>query len=361
MMKQHEPSPALNWTEWLGENPASVSYVNDKIYSIIKPNWYKGFYKGENGYDFSRIDLHGVSIIGAFAEAINFGGATFDTVYFDDGDFSRANFRHCTFVNTKFNKTILTGANFEGATFINCNLNRVNLSAAYFHVKEIRDTVVYGISSWDLSVGEQSVQSNLVIEKTYDLYSDILAAGRVPQSVDNIELAQFIYYLSNHKKMRDTLNILNGKGVLLLGKFKEGGLERLYQLRDWFSSQNYLPMIFDFDRPASLDYTETIVTLSGLSKMVVADLSGSSVPHELHAILTNFAKPVIVYHDKAPYSMLKDLKRKNPYFHDISFDGSNEQLLRLLPDKIVDAEADFAAIIQDLAGVYARTYKSPAP
>jgi hypothetical protein len=46
--------------------------------------------------------------------------------------------------------------------------------------------------------------------------------------VDDIELAQFVYYLNDHKKMRDPLNILNDNGVLLLGRFKDGGLERLY-------------------------------------------------------------------------------------------------------------------------------------
>ncbi|MBW7871560.1 MAG: pentapeptide repeat-containing protein [Flavobacteriia bacterium] len=273
-------------------------------------------------------------------------------MYFDDGDFSRADFTDCVFIDTKFNKTILTSANFEGATFLNCNLNRVNLSGTNFCVKEIRDTVIYGISSWDLKVSENSVQSNLVIEKTYDLYSEIIAQGRIPQTVDNIELAQFIYYLSNHKKMRDTINILNKRGVLLLGKFKEGGLNRMYKLKEWFNQNNYLSMIFDFDRPSSLDYTETIVTLSGLSKIVVADLSGDSVPHELHVILSNFSKPVIVYHDKAPYSMLKDLKRKNRYFHEIMYDGSEENLFELLPEKIAEAEADFIEIVKDLADEY---------
>lgn len=278
--------------------------------------------------------------------------SVFENVYFDDGDFSRASFANCRFTDCKLNKTIFTDADFNGATFINCNLNRINLTNANFEVKEIRETVVYGISAWDINISENAKQSNLIIERTYNLYSEIIAEGRIPLMVDNIELAQFIYYLSNHKKMRDTINIFNKRGVLLLGKFKDGGLQRLYKLRDWFAGQNYLPMIFDFDRPPSLDYTETIVTMSGLSKLVVADLSGNSVPQELHAILTNFVKPVVVYYDSAPYSMLKDLKRKNRYFHDIRFDGTAENLLSQLPEKIADAEKDFGEIIIALAKDY---------
>lgn len=344
--------PPKKWEDWINANQSSVSYFNGNIDSIRNPNWHGSFYKGENAYDFSGIHLKDVMIFKPFGEGLNIQNSVFENVFFDDGDFSRANFRNCMFINTKFNKTIFTDAGFAGATFINCNLNRVNLTNADFQVEEITETVIYGISSWDIHVSEKSKQSKLVIEKTYQLFSEIIEEGRIPLMVDNIELAQFIYYLSNHKKMRDTINILNKRGVLLLGKFKDGGLERLYKLRDWFANQNYLPMIFDFDRPPSLDYTETIVTMSGLSKLVVADLSGDSVPQELHAILTNFVKPVVVYHDSAPYSMLKDLRRKNRYFHEIKFDGTDDNLLSLLPPKIANAEKDFGEIILDLAKEY---------
>jgi hypothetical protein len=345
--------PKKKWEDWIKSNESSISVYNNKLDSIRNPDWYgDSSLKGDSAFDFSNLHLSNVSIYNAFAEGLNIQNSVFENVLFSDGDFSRANFSNCQFINTKFNKTIFTDSYFHGASFINCNLNRVNLTNADFQIKEIRDTVIYGISSWDIKITEDSLQSNLVIERTYDLYSEIISQGRIPLMVDNIELAQFIYYLSNHKKLRDTINILNRKGVLLLGKFKDGGLERLYKIRDWFASQNYLPMIFDFDRPSSLDYTETIVTMSGLAKLVVADLSGDSVPQELHAILTNFVKPVIVYHDKAPYSMLKDLKRKNRYFHEIQFDGTIENLLLQIPEKIEDAETDFKSIIIELSNEY---------
>lgn len=345
-------SAKKSFGDWVNSNESSIGYFNGNIDSIRNPNWHGSFTKGENAYDFSGLHLKGVMIHKAFAEGLDIQNSVFEDVYFDDGDFSRSHFANCRFINTKFNKTIFTDADFQGATFVNCNLNRVNLTNANFDVKEICETVIYGISSWDLNVSDDAIQSKLVIEKTYDLYSEIIAQGRIPLMVDNIELAQFIYYLSNHKKMRDTINILNKRGVLLLGKFKDGGLERLYKLRDWFSAQNYLPMIFDFDRPNSLDYTETVVTMSGLSKLVVADLSGNSVPQELHAILTNFVKPVVVYYDTSPYSMLKDLKRKNRYFHEIKFDGTAENLLSQLPPVITEAESDFGNIVLELAKEY---------
>jgi hypothetical protein len=307
--------------------------------------------KGANSINFSGINLIGASVHEAFAEGLNLQNATIIDCHFEEGDFSRANFSNTTFRNTKFNKTILTDANFNGASFVNCNLNRVNITNADFCLKEITETVVYGIAAWDLKTCDEMKQSKLIIERTYELYSDIIASGKIPLMVDNIELAQFIYYLLSHKKMRDAINILNSKGVLLLGKFKDGGLEHLYKLLDWLKEKHYIPMIFDFERPDSLDFTETVITMAGLSKIIVADLSGESVPQELHAILTNFMKPLIAYSKTESYSMLKDLKRKNKYVVDFRYTDENEFYLKL-ENSLKEAEQGSAQIIHELAENY---------
>jgi hypothetical protein len=55
-------------------------------------------------------------------------------------------------------------------------------------------------------------QSKLMIERTYEFYSDLIRQGKVAMMVDDdIELAQFVHYLSNHKRMRDALNVLNDR------------------------------------------------------------------------------------------------------------------------------------------------------
>src|SRR5262249_19462021 len=136
------------WNGWRERNPGPVSFEN--------PHWYDcpgrgGLQvKGTNRINFSGMNLSGVTVFKAFAEGLNLRDSVFEDANFEEGDFSRANFGGATFHNTKFNKTILTGANFDGATFLNCNLNRVNLVGASFHVKEITETVVYGIATWDL-------------------------------------------------------------------------------------------------------------------------------------------------------------------------------------------------------------------
>jgi uncharacterized protein YjbI with pentapeptide repeats len=354
-MTQDDPSQILMqgakvWNAWRERNPGPVHFA--------KPHWYDSpapgglQVKGANRINFSAMNLSGVSIFGAFAEGLNLRDSLFEDAHFEEGDFSRADFGGATFHNTKFNKTILTGANFDGATFVNCNLNRVNLVGAYFHVKEITETVVYGIAAWDLQTSDDMKQSKLVIERTYELYSDLIQQGKVPMMVDDIELAQFVYYLTNHKKMRDALNILNERGVLLLGRFKDGGLERLYFMREWFQGKGYMPMIFDFARPENLSLTETIVTMAGLSKFVVVDLSGSSVPAELQAILSQIKKPVLAFGD--PYALFQDLADQTSL---VTIEGDESKLLGGLEDNLPELERLHAERIIQLAKRYEKAEK----
>lgn len=340
---------ASSWNQWQKENKGPVHFA--------KPFWYDSpdsqgrQVKGGNRLDLSGLNLTNASIHNAFAEGLIVRNSKIIDCHFEEGDFSRANFSGTEFVNTRFNKTIFTDANFDGASFRNCNLNRINLANASFCLTEINETVIYGVSAWDLKTCDEMKQSRLIIERTYELYSDIIASGKIPLMTDNIELAQFIYYLSNHKKMRDVLNIFNSKGILLLGQFKDGGIERLYKLNDWLKEKDYMPMIFDFERPVNMDYTETVVTMAGLSKIIIADLSGGSVPQELHATLTNFQKPIIAYSKTGAYSMFKDLKRKNPYV--LSFEYTDDDIMfEKMEEKLNEANKSNVKIIHDLAETY---------
>lgn len=162
--------------------------------------------------------------------------------------------------------------------------------------------------------------------------------------VDDIELAQLVYYLSSHRKMRDTLNILNDKGVLLLGRFKDGGLERLYSVRKWFRRKGYMAMIFDFERPDNLSLTETVVTMAGLSKFIVVDLSGSSVPAELQSILNQIKKPILAF--GSPYALFPDLADQTSI---VTLEGDDSKLLGGLEENLSKLERLYAERIMQLA------------
>jgi uncharacterized protein YjbI with pentapeptide repeats len=349
-MTEDDPSRVLMqgvaaWNVWRSHNPAPLTFSAPHWYDSPGPGGIQ--VKGKNRLDFSGMNLSGASIYRAFAEGLNLRNALFEGSHFEEGDFSRADFRGATFHSTKFNKTILTGANLDGATFVNCNLNRVNLVGASFRVQEITETVVYGIAAWDLVTSDEMKQSKLVIEKTYELYSDLIQQGKIPMMVDDIELAQFVHYLNDHKKMRDTLNILNDKGVLLLGRFKDGGLERLYSIREWLQSRGYMAMIFDFARPDNLSLTETVVTMAGLSKFIIVDLSGASVPAELQAVVSQVKKPVLVF--GARYALFSDLADQTWVR---TIEGENTNLFAGLEANLSEMEKLHAERIMQLARRY---------
>src|ERR1700722_12613295 len=49
--------------------------------------------------------------------------------------------------------------------------------------------------------------------------------GEPDVTVDNIEVAQFVYLLLHNEKIRDVIDTVGRKGVLLLGRFTEGRIE----------------------------------------------------------------------------------------------------------------------------------------
>jgi uncharacterized protein YjbI with pentapeptide repeats len=149
-MSQDDPSQIIMqgadiWNLWRERNTSGVHFARPDWYDCPGPGRVQ--LKGRNEINFSGMNLSRVSILAALLKGPNLGDARFEYSHFEEGDFSRANFDGATFRNTKFNKTILTGAIFDGATFVNCNLNRVNLVGASFRVKEITETVVYGIAA----------------------------------------------------------------------------------------------------------------------------------------------------------------------------------------------------------------------
>src|ERR1700676_5364582 len=70
-----------------------------------------------------------------------------------------------------------------------------------------------------------------------------------------------------------------------------------------------IPIIFDFERPQDRNFTKTVKTLVGLSRFIIADLSGPSVPQELYATVPHFKIPFvpIIETGRKPFAMAVDL------------------------------------------------------
>ena len=84
----------------------------------------------------------------------------------------------------------------------------------------------------------------------------------------------------------------------------------LERLREELRKRGYLPIVFNFDKPETKDFTETVRLLAGLSKFVIADLSSpKSAPYELGAIVSQTMIPFqpIIAAGETPFAMFQDL------------------------------------------------------
>ena len=144
------------------------------------------------------------------------------------------------------------------STFVQGNISDVLLDGAR----------VYGVSAWDL-VGTPASQRDLVI--THPDHADV--------TVDNLRVAQFVYLLLENAEIREVVDTVWQKGVLILGRFGDR-LTLLHELRNRLRELGFIPIVFDFERPRLRDLNETVRVLAGLSAFVVADLTAPrSTPH----------------------------------------------------------------------------------
>jgi hypothetical protein len=139
--------------------------------------------------------------------------------------------------------------------------------------------------------------------------------------------------------------------VLLLGRFTEGRIVVLERLREELRKRGYLPIVFNFDKPETKDFTETVRLLAGLSKFVIADLTGpKSAPYELGAIVSQTMIPFqpIIAAGETPFAMLQDLWINYPdrVFRPIHY-SSVDALITSFDEKIIrPAEARFVELVR---------------
>lgn len=82
----------------------------------------------------------------------------------------------------------------------------------------------------------------------------------------------------NNPEIRDVLDTVTRKVVLLLGRFKPERKAVLDALKVELRSRNLVPVIFDFDQAEARDITETITLLARISRFVIADLTAFKYP-----------------------------------------------------------------------------------
>ena len=272
-----------------------------------------------SGTDLGGADLGGADLSRAYLSRAYLNRAHLSRANLNGADLSGANLSSAYLDRANLGKATLFDADLSGANLSGANLHRANLTSADLTDADLSGTGLvetdftnatitgcrtYGASAWNVTlVG--TVQQNLVITKE----------GEPVVTVDDLEVGQFIYLILNNSKIRNVINTITSKAVLILGRFSD--LHRksvLDGLREGLRNFDLLPIVFDFDSPTAKDYTETVQTLAGMSMFVIADLtSPKSAPLELEATVKQFKIPYIpiidISVDRHPFSMLGDLQK----------------------------------------------------
>jgi hypothetical protein len=191
---------------------------------------------------------------------------------------------------------------------------------------------IHGISAWNLKL-EGAIQQNL----------NVSDEGEPAIRVDNLEVAQFICLLLNNERIRQVIDTITSKVVLILGRFTSERKDVLEAIRDSLRQRDYLPVLFDFDKPASRNITETISTLAHMARFIIADITDAkSIPQELQAIVPNLpsvpVQPLLLTAGRE-YGMFEHFRRY-PWVLDTYYYDNLDDVLASVEDKVISpAEA----------------------
>jgi hypothetical protein len=138
--------------------------------------------------------------------------------------------------------------------------------------------------------------------------------------------------------------------VLLLGRFTEGRILVLERLREKLRDLGFVPMVFNFDKPETKDFTETVRLLCNLSHFVIVDITNPrSAPLGTPGGRAGLHGPVRP-HPSAGGGTILDVRRPSEQIHWVLQPVVGyplvDRLIEVLEDKVVrPAEAKFNELL----------------
>jgi uncharacterized protein YjbI with pentapeptide repeats len=250
----------------------------------------------------SSANLSRANLTRAYLHRANLSSAILNRAILYNADLCFANLSNAKLRHADMGDVDLEHANLTDAVLTDADLSLTRLVETDFTNATITGCRTYGASAWNVTlVG--TAQQNLIITKE----------GEPVVTVDDLEVAQFVYLLLDNPKIRNVLDTIGKKGVLILGRFTKERKAVLDAIRTKLRELDFVPMMFDFKRPTQRDFTETIKTLAGLSRFIVADITNpKSSPLELQAIMPDYMIPFvpIIQENEKPFTMFRDLKQK---------------------------------------------------
>ena len=323
---------AAAWNDWREKHPDSPDPdLSGALLSGANLSGAKLFRANLRAADLSGANLHEADLRMADLTRADLSEANLSEANLSLADLCLSKLRDACLVRAILRQADLRGADLSGADLCESQLNSTDFRGA-----TLTGSYVYGASVWDIKVDNRTKQQNLIITEVDE--SDI--------TVDNIQVAQFIYLLLNNQEIRNVIDTITSKAVLILGRFSEERKPVLDALRHELRKpeHNYIPIMFDFPPSANQTTIETIKTLANMCRFVVADLTDArSVLMELGIIvptLPSVAVRLLIKKSEHEYGMLDFIRKFASVVKDtFQYENEQEVITSIKENIIVPAEA----------------------
>jgi uncharacterized protein YjbI with pentapeptide repeats len=283
------------WNKWYESHAgfrADLCEADLEDYDICGANLFGADLTGASlhGADLSEAVLTNARVIGADFENANLAGVTLNWADASTAVFLNANLSDADLRGTHFCEAEMSGAIFQNALMTWADLEKANLSKTdvrgadlslsrlvrtNFKGADLTGCRVYGCSVWDVEMAGATQQDLIITPKGADTLT-----------VDDLKVAQFIYLMLNNPEVRNVIDTITSKAVLILGRFTQQRKPILEALRHELRHKGYLPILFDFAKPTSRTLTETVALLGRMSRFIVADITDAkSIPQELSQLI----------------------------------------------------------------------------
>ncbi len=312
---------ALLWNEWRTKNPAVQPDLREASLTGASLRGINLSRANLEGAELASIDLQEANLLGSTAVEANLSEANLHNADLGFADLTFANLHNANLTTARLWKADLTAAKLTGADLSAANLTMAmlretdltgaNLSGAVLDYAILLETnlqqanltgcSVCGVSAWNIDLAGAR-EANLAIT----------LSSEPTVMVDTLEVAQLIYLLLNHRQIHEVITGITSNIVLILGRFTPERKPILETLRDGLRERGYTPMLLNFEKPLSRDFSQSLRTLARMARFVIADLSlHKSIAQELRAILpdTRVAVQPLLNSTRRLYTLFPDLKQ----------------------------------------------------
>jgi hypothetical protein len=215
-----------------------------------------------------------------------------------EADLKEADLREAYLSDAVFRSSDLSGTDLRDADLRGAQVFKSDLTAA-----KLSGCHVYGLSAWGNIFNDATDQKDLIIT---DWDEPII-------SIDELDVAQFMYLLLHNPKIPHIFQTVPSQLVMILGRFGQERKPFLDAIRNALRQHDYIPILLDFHRPETQDFTHLITALLHLARFIITDFTQPKTIVEPAAYIVRTSllpfQPLLLHNEQQEPPMLQTLRR----------------------------------------------------